>query len=107
MTFTSTYKPFMAYLEPKQIAILKRFSKTHKTPMAQVIREAVNARLLSGDQYTGGFNDGLNKAISVVNGLDAAQMRFPSGLSFAELIDTEVSKHIMREGSSHEADGQP
>lgn len=106
MTFTSTYKPFMAYLEPKQIASLKRFSKTHKAPMAQVIREAINARLASGDQYTSGFNDGVNKAISVVNGLDAAQMRFPSGLSFAELIDTEVSKHIMREGAEHEADGQ-
>ena len=107
MTFTSTYKPFMAYLEPKEIAKLKRFSKTHKVPMAQIIREAIYARLASGDQYTSGFNDGLAKASKVVNGLDAAQMRFPSGMSFAELIETEISKHTIREGADHEANGQP
>jgi len=106
MTFTSTYKPFMAYLEPKDISKLKRFSKDHKTPMAQVIREAIHARLSSGNQYTNGFNDGLDKAIKTVNGIDAAQMRFPSGMSFAELIEAEISKHIMREVADHEADGK-
>lgn len=106
MTFTSNYKPFMAYLEPKEISKLKRFSKTHRVPMAQIVREAVYARLASGDQYTSGFNDGLAKAILVVNSLDAAQMRFPSGKSFAELIDTEISKSVIREGAEHEANGQ-
>lgn len=106
MTFTSTYKPFMAYLEPKEIVKLKRFSKTHKIPMAQIIREAIYARLASGDQYTSGFNDGMEKAIKIVHSIDAAQMRFPSGMSFAELIDNEISKHAIREGAEHEADGQ-
>lgn len=105
MTFTSTYKPFMAYLEPKEIVKLKRFSKTHKIPMAQIVREAIYARLASGNQYTSGFNDGLAKAGKVVHSIDAAQMRFPSGMSFAELIDTEISKHVIREGEEHEANG--
>lgn len=105
MTFTSTYKPFMAYLEPKEIVKLKRFSKTHKVPMAQIVREAIYARLASGNQYTSGFNDGLAKAGKVVHSIDAAQMRFPSGMSFAELIDTEISKHVIREGEEHEANG--
>lgn len=107
MTFTSTYKPFMTYLEPKEIVKLKRFSKAHKIPMTQIIREAIDARLAAGNQYTIGFNNGLAKASKVVHGIDAAQMRFPSGMSFAELIDTEISKHVIREGAEHEADGQP
>jgi hypothetical protein len=97
----------MTYLEPKEIVKLKRFSKAHKIPMAQIIREAIYARLASGNQYTSGFNEGLAKASKVVHGIDAAQMRFPSGMSFAELIDTEISKHVIREGAEHEADGQP
>lgn len=95
----------MAYLEPKVIVKLKRFSKTHKIPMAQIVREAIYARLASGNQYTSGFNDGLAKAGKVVHSIDAAQMRFPSGMSFAELIDTEISKHVIREGEEHEANG--
>jgi hypothetical protein len=49
----------------------------------------------------------LAKASKVVNGIDAAQMRFPSGMSFAELIEAEISKHTIREGADHEANGKP
>jgi len=106
MTFTSTYKPFMTYLTPKDIVRLKKFSKAHKIPMTQIVREAIDARLSSGNQYTSGFNNGLTKSIEIVNGIDAAQMRFPSGMSFAELVEQEVSKSVMREGAEHETDGQ-
>jgi len=106
MTFSTNYKPFMTYLTPKDIIRLKRFSKTTKTPMSQIVRDALSAKLASGDPYTSGFNDGLKKAIDVVSGIQAAQMRFPSGLSFAELVDQEVCKHEMTQGESHEADGK-
>lgn len=102
MTFSVNYKPFMTYLEPKDIALLKRFSKVHKIPMTQIIREGLSARLSSGDVYSNGFNAGLAKAVKVVNAIEAAQMRFPSGISFAELAEQEISKNLIREGADHE-----
>ena len=102
MAFSVNYKPFMTYLEPDDIVRLKRFSKSQKIPMTQIIREGLSARLSSGDAYTNGFNDGLLKAIKVVNGIEAAGMRFPSGLSFAELSEHEVSKNFIR--GDHEPD---
>jgi hypothetical protein len=97
MTFSANYKPFMTYLTPKDILRLKRFSKLNKIPMAQIMREGLEARLSSGNQYTNGYNEGLLKAVKVVEGSEAAQMRFPSGKSFAELIEQEISKNIIRE----------
>ncbi len=104
MTFSINYKPFMTYLAPKDIVRLKRFSKTTKTPMSQIVRDALSAKLASGDPYTSGFNAGLKKAIDVVSGIEAAQMRFPSGLSFAELVDREVCKHEILQGGDHAPD---
>jgi hypothetical protein len=101
MTFSTNYKPFMTYLTPKDIVRLKRLSKTTKTPMSQIVRDALSSKLASGDPYTSGFNDGLKKAVAVVSGIQAAQMRFPSGLSFAELVDQEVTKHEIIQGSDH------
>lgn len=95
----------MAYLSPRDIIKLKRHSKASRSPMSQIIREALEARLTPGNPFTSGFNAGLRKAISVVGDIQAAQMRFPSGLSFAELVDAEISKHITQEEVQHEADG--
>jgi hypothetical protein len=103
---TANYKPFMTYLTPKDIIKLKRFSKSTRTPMSQIVREALDARLASGNPYTSGFNDGLKKAIAVVGNIQASQMRFPSGLSFAELVATEVERHFVQEGVPHEAHEQ-
>jgi hypothetical protein len=105
MTFSSNYKPFMTYLFPKDIVRLKRFSKINKIPMAQIMREGLEARLSSGNQYNNGFNEGLFKAISVVEGMEVSQMRFPSGKSFAELIEQEISKNIIREAVEDETNG--
>jgi hypothetical protein len=52
------------------------------------------------------FNEGLKKAVHVVSGIQAAQMRFPSGLSFAELVDQEVTKHEILSGGNHASDGE-
>lgn len=91
------YKPFMTYLTTHDIARLKRTAKKVKLPMAQLIREAINARLSGGDPYNSGFNDGLKKAISTVSSIQAAHMRFPSGKSFAELVEEEVIKQMIHE----------
>lgn len=95
----STYKPFMAYFSQKDIIKLKRFSKQSKTPMAQIIREAVEARLTTGNPYFSGYNAGIQKSIESVSKMTAAQMRFPSGKSFAELIQEELEKELYAEAA--------
>ena len=103
MTF-SNFKPFMVYLEPRQIALLKKFSKKNKTTMSQVVREAVEAKMASGDAYSSGFNAGVNKCIQSVNENKGAQLRFPSGRSVAELVTEDFEKIRMPE-VAHETDG--
>jgi len=72
------------------------FSVKHKIPMTQVVREAIDARLSVGDSFTNGFNTGIDKAVEVVKAAQWAQMRFPSGMSIAELIDQDLSDKKMR-----------
>jgi len=83
-------KPFMAYIEDKQYARMRKFSLFTRIPMSQLIRESIEMRIASGDPYTSGFNAGLDKAVSVVTANKASQMRFPSGRSFAEIINEEL-----------------
>lgn len=94
---TGNYKQFMTYLTSSDILRLKKTAKKLKTPMAQIIREAINARLSGDNPYAAGFNDGLTKAVATVSSIQAAQMRFPSGKSFAELVEEEVMKNIIQE----------
>lgn len=91
------YKQFMTYLTSQDILRLKKAAKKLKTPMAQIIREAINVRLSGNNPYATGFNDGLEKAVATVSSIQAAQMRFPSGKSFAELVEEEVLKNIIQE----------
>jgi hypothetical protein len=96
MTNSKNYKPYMTYLLPEEHAGLKKFSKTYKVPMAQLVREGVAARLSSNNPYVSGFNDGLNKAIEMTKSLKASEMRFPSGQSFGELVeDALLSQRIV------------
>ena len=105
MIRSSKYHPFMVYLEPKEIKRLKRFSTKYKTPMTQVVREAIEARLSVGDSFTNGFNTGLDKAVEVIKDAQWAQMRFPSGISIAELIDQELKSQKMRFFDEEKSDG--
>ena len=102
MTHFKQYKPFMAYLELAEIDKLKKFSKQTKLPMAQIIREAISQRMVNGDPYQAGFNAGVDKAIGAVNDMKPAQMRFPSGASFAELVETELNKLKRKEKKAKE-----
>lgn len=87
----------MTYLEEDEHKRLKKFAKSKKMTMAAVVREGIVMRLNGDEQpYLCGFNDGLTQADSVVKGLPAAQMRFPSGQSFSDLITVELLKHTMR-----------
>lgn len=88
-TPSTKLKPFMAYIENSQYSKLKKLSNKSQIAMSQLIREAIDMRV-SENQYTQGFNNGIEHAIKLLSQNQAAQMRFPSGKSFAELISEEL-----------------
>lgn len=96
-TPSNNYKPFLTYLNQAEYARLKKFSVKSKTPMTQIVREAVTARIANGNPYVSGFNAGLQEAIDAINAMTPAQMRFPSGKSFAELVSDELIVRQMKE----------
>lgn len=101
---SNTLKPFMAYLDPRDYARLKKLSKATKIPMAQLIREGVSARL-SDNEYNQGYNAGLQKAVDVLKSLEFSGIRFPSGKSIAELVETTMLDYYITENKD-EADGE-
>jgi hypothetical protein len=102
MTHFKNYRPFMAYLSQADIDRIKAYSKKTKVPMAQLVREGVAARISGESMYSDGFNEGITKAITVVHDMPSMQMKFPSGASFAEIIENELVKHMWREPKKEE-----
>jgi hypothetical protein len=101
---SNNYKSFLAYLNPQEYVKLKKFAAKNKVPMTQVVREAITARISGGNAYVNGFNDGLKTAIDAVNAMKHAQMRFPSGVSFAQLVTDDLTVRRMKE-VKNESDG--
>ena len=97
-------KPFMAYLEEGQYARMRRFALKSRIPMSQLIREAIDMRIANGNPYVDGFNAGIDKAMSVVSSNKAAEMRFPSGKSFAELINSDLETTRMEKNEDEKDD---
>lgn len=95
--FKKPLKPFMAYLDEAQYQRMRKFSVRTRIPMSQLIREAIELRITLGNPYVKGFNAGVEKSMSVVSLNKAAEMRFPSGKSFAELINADLENHMMKE----------
>jgi len=87
-------KPFMTYMTETDHTSLRKFARAKKITMAQLIREGVAMRMSDGT-YASGFNDGIKASIESIGKLPAAQMRFPSGQSFAELISDELFKRMI------------
>jgi len=99
MTPSST-KSFLARLDLTTYAALKKHARQKKVPMIQIVKEALNARLSSGDKYVAGFNDGIQRSIAVVSNTTWAQMRFPSGKSFAEQVEQDLESQLIAEGKN-------
>ena len=93
---TKKLKPFMTYLDEDHHAALKKFAKAKKLTMAKLLREGLMMRMSEGHEYINGFNDCLNQVESVLANNRAAQMRFPSGKSFADMMIDEISLLKMR-----------
>jgi hypothetical protein len=98
---TKKLKPFMTYLDEDHHASLKKFAKAKKLTMAKLLREGLMMRMSEGHEYINGFNDCLNQVEGVLANNRAAQMRFPSGKSFADMMIDEISLLKMR-GESNE-----
>ena len=89
-------KPFMTYINDADYVKLRKFAKTKKLTMAQVLREGLSMRVAVDNPYLRGFNEGLDASIKIIGGHHAAQMRFPSGQSFADLMTDEIMKQRLR-----------
>ena len=95
MSRFKTVAPVMLYIESKELAALKSFAKVNRTTMSQVARDGIRMRMSgSEDPYNKGFNDGLAMAMDLAKKTKGAQMMFPSGKSFAELVCDEIEKHV-------------
>lgn len=99
-------KPFMAYIDEEQYARMRKFSTKTRIPMSQLIRESIDMRIATGSQYVEGFNSGIKKAMTIVSSNKAAEMRFPSGRSFAELINEDLEKAGMEQDKNEDSAGQ-
>jgi hypothetical protein len=91
------FKPFLSYLPPDEYTRVKKFAKKHKITMSQIVREGLAIRMTPDSPYANGINDGIEMAVKVIKGMKASQMRFPSGASFAELVEDELFKHRYQE----------
>jgi len=105
MTHSNKYKPFMAYIPAKDHEKLLKLSLKTRVSMTQLVREGIAARLIEGNPYNQGFNDGLTKAAQSVNDLKASEMRFPSGKSFGELASDAIMSGWMVEGKNESSKG--
>lgn len=99
-------KPFMAYIDEAQHSAMTKYSRKTQIPMSQLVREAIALRLAPDNPYRSGFNDGLKQAMKVVSANKAAQMRFPSGKSFAELVNEELENAQMMDSHEESIAGQ-
>jgi len=91
-----TVTPVMIYVTPTDKESLSKYALDNKMTVSQIVREGVRMRL-QGNDFNTGFNDGLNEAIKIVNSTEGAQMRFPSGKSFADLVADNL-KLALRDG---------
>ena len=94
MSRFKTVAPVMIYMEPKELAALKRFAKLHQLTVSAVAREGIRMRMQGDDDpFNSGFNAGLKVAMDLTGKTKGAQMMFPSGKSFGELVCEEIAKY--------------
>ena len=83
----------MIYVFQKDLAEIKSYAKTNKMSLSQLAREALRMRMSQeSDQYITGLNDGLEIGMEEIRKSNWAQMTFPSGKTFADLICEELER---------------
>ena len=98
---TSRFKnvtPLMIYVSPKEISKIKTFAKSRRSTVSQIAREALQAKMAGlNDPFNKGFNAGLKRAMEITMNNPGAQMMFPSGRSFGELVCESIQAEIRHE----------
>jgi hypothetical protein len=86
----------MAYVDAEQHEQLKKYCEDRGLVMSQIVREGVEMRLNAADQFVAGFNKAIQESQKKVLDNRLAQMRFPDGRSFADIIINELE--TLRQG---------
>lgn len=92
---TSRFKdihPLMIYVFKEDLGAIREYVKQQKVTLSQIAREALKMRMAQGDLYTQGLNDGLDLGMNAIRDSNWAQMTFPSGKTFADLICDELER---------------
>lgn len=90
-----TVEPIMIYLPNKEADEFRKYAKKVKLSGSQVAKEGIAMRMAGeSDPFNQGFNAGLNEAMNLVRQTKGAQMMFPSGKSFAQLVCDEIEKFL-------------
>lgn len=85
--FKSPLKAVMIYLTADNADRLTDYAKGHNISASKIAREGIDLRLnKEGNVYDIAYNEALDTAIDVIRNTKGAQMMFPSGKSFAELV---------------------
>jgi hypothetical protein len=91
----SRKRAVLIYLPTEVDDKLSKYAKVNQVPKTKVVEEAVNMRLSGEDDlFNKGFNEGLNEAMRITRENKGAQMKFPSGKSFAELVCDDISNYV-------------
>jgi hypothetical protein len=85
----------MIYLPKKDAEEFRRYARRTKLSGSQIAKEGIAMRMAGeSDPFNQGFNAGLNEAMNLVRQTKGAQMMFPSGKSFAQLVCEEIEKYL-------------
>jgi hypothetical protein len=87
---TRLNKQFVVYFDHETHSRIKEFSDKNNISMNQLVREGVEQRMSKDNSYVNGYNTAIKKTMIVVKKNNATKMRFPSGKSFAELINEDI-----------------
>jgi hypothetical protein len=84
--------PVMIYLETDLNVKWEEYAHKKRTSKSQIAREAIQSRVSGdGDPYTNGYNAALEEVAEKIRSVEAFQMTFPSGKSFAEFAEETIA----------------
>lgn len=96
-------KAVMIYLTAEEADKLREYAHGSGLSSSRVAREAIVARLgEQGKPYDQGYNDAIDDCVRAVKDTKGAQMMFPSGKSFAQLVCESIEPFKRRVSNGRE-----
>ena len=90
MSRFKTVFPLMVYLPLGERANVRVFAKKNLMTASQVVRDGCKMRMAGDGNYQKGYNEALDEVMKKIKGTMAGQMKFPSGVSFSEMLCDEI-----------------